>query len=469
MKRGEVLELTVEKFASEGKCVARHHGFVVFVSGAVPGDIARIQIDKVTRTFAEGTAVSILNASPLRTTPPCKYFGTCGGCTWQHAQYEAQLQLKRQTVIDAFERIGGFKEVEVAPTLPSDEIYFYRNKIEFSFSRQRWLGEEESTGEMRGQNNLALGFHHSRRYDRVLEINECLLQSELSNRILLAVKEFCLNERLEVYDSESQSGYLRFLVIREGKNTGERMVNLVTFDDRPAVASALCQYLLDRFPTLTTFVNTINSRRAQVAVGDVERIYSGAGAITETLGRYRFKISANSFFQTNTHQAEKLFELVRRLGDFEPTDVVYDLYSGAGALSIYVADKVSNVVGIELVRNSVDDAEHNALMNGVTNCHFLQGDLKERLTRDTKWIEEHGTPDVILVDPPRNGMHPKVVQSVARLLPTRIVYVSCNPATQARDIRSLAGAGYHIESVQPIDFFPQTFHVESVVKLVRKR
>jgi 23S rRNA (uracil1939-C5)-methyltransferase len=282
------------------------------------------------------------------------------------------------------------------------------------------------------------------------------------------VKEFCSGRELEIYEGEKQSGYLRFLVIREGKNTGERMVNLVTFDDRPATASALCEHLVDRFPNLTTFVNTINSRRAQIATGELERVYSGPGTITEMLGKYRFRISANSFFQTNTKQAEKLFELVKRLGDFKSTDVVYDLYSGAGALSIYVSEEVQRVVGIELVQSSVRDAAHNALLNGVTNCHFLQGDLKGRLTRDTKWIAEHGIPDVVLLDPPRSGMHPKVVQSVARLLPSRIVYVSCNPSTQARDIRSLAGAGYTIEYVQPVDLFPHTCHVENVVKLVRK-
>jgi 23S rRNA (uracil1939-C5)-methyltransferase len=468
MKRGEELELTVENFASEGKCLVRRDGFVIFVSDAVPGDTVRVKIDKVKQTFGVGKAVHILKASPLRTTPPCKYFGVCGGCKWQHALYQAQLQLKRQTVIDAFQRIGGFEEIEVSPTIPSDEIYFYRNKIEFSFSRQRWLVDENLNSPRSGGQDFALGFHHSGRYDKVVDVDACLLQSDLSNEILLAVKEFCQSRELEVYDSENQSGYLRFLVIREGKSTGERMVNLVTFDDRPAVASALSQHLRDRFPTLTTFVNTINSRRAQIATGELERVYLGSGTITERLGKYRFQVSANSFFQTNTKQAERLFELVKRLGDFKPTDVVYDLYSGAGALSIYASDAVKKVVGIELVQSSVNDAVHNARLNGIGNCYFLQGDLKERLTRDTQWIDEHGTPDVVVVDPPRSGMHPKVVQSIARFLPPRIVYVSCNPATQARDIRSLVAAGYSIESVQPLDLFPQTSHIESVGKLVRK-
>jgi 23S rRNA (uracil1939-C5)-methyltransferase len=464
VKPGEELEIAIEHFASEGKCVARPDGFVILVSGVVPGDTARIQIQKVKRNFATARLLSILQPSPLRTSPPCKYFGVCGGCTWQHTQYEAQLLLKRQNVIDAFERIGGFKGVEVAQTLPASETYFYRNKIEFSFSRRRWSLEQSPA-----ERTFALGFHHVGRYDRVVDIDACLLQSEVSNGILQAVKGFCQSNGLDVYNSETESGYLRFLVIREGKHTGERMVNLVTFDDRPAVASALCNYILERFSTLTSFVNTINTRRAQIATGELERVYHGPGTIKETLGKYRFRISANSFFQTNTKQAERLFEVAKGFAELQPTDIVFDLYSGAGSLSIYISDAVQKVVGIEISETSVRDAIHNAVLNGVTNCYFLQGDLKERLTKNTQWINDHGPADVILLDPPRSGMHPKVVQRVGRLLPSRIVYVSCNPATQARDIRSLAEAGYSVVSIQPVDLFPQTFHVESVAKLVRKQ
>jgi 23S rRNA (uracil1939-C5)-methyltransferase len=464
VKAGQELEIAIENFASEGKCIARRDGFVILVSGSVPGDTALIQIQKVKRNFATARSLRILQPSPLRTSPPCQYFGACGGCTWQHAQYEAQLLLKRQNVIDAFERIGGFKGVEVAQTLPSTEEYFYRNKIEFSFSEQRWSLEQDSP-----DRPFALGFHHIGRYDKVVDVDACLLQSEVSNGILQAVKEFCQSNGLDVYNSETESGYLRFLVIREGKHTGERMVNLVTFDDRPAVASALCKYILERFPTLTSFVNTINSRRAQIATGELERVYHGPGTITEMLGNHRFRISANSFFQTNTKQAEQLFEVAKGFAELQPSDIVFDLYSGTGSLSIYVSDVVQKVVGIEISETSVRDAIHNALLNSVTNCCFLQGDLKERLTKDTQWINDHGPADVILLDPPRSGMHPKVVQRVARLLPSRIVYVSCNPATQARDIRSLAEAGYSVVSIQPVDLFPQTFHVESVAKLVRKQ
>ncbi len=246
------------------------------------------------------------------------------------------------------------------------------------------------------------------------------------------------------------------------------MVNLVTFEDRPDVASAICASLLERFPTLTTFVNMINRRRAQIATGDFERIYHGTGTITETLGKYKFRISAKSFFQTNTKQAEKLFELVKRLADLKQTDIVYDLYAGTGTLGIFISDAVSKVIGIEAVPSAVADAEENAKLNGITHCSYLLGDLKEKLTRDSQWIDELGRPDVVILDPPRSGMHPKIVAPIVHLRPSRIVYVSCNPATQARDIRALADAGYRLEYLQPIDLFPQTFHVENVAKLGAK-
>jgi 23S rRNA (uracil1939-C5)-methyltransferase len=465
MKRGDELEVRIENFAFEGKSISRQNGFVVFVRGAVPGDVARIRVEKVKRNFAEAIATNVLQPSPIRTTAPCKYFGACGGCAWQHVQYEAQLQLKRQNVIDAFERIGGMRGVKVEPTLPCKELYYYRNKSEFSFAMDRWILDQAESLDAAGAKRIALGFHGVGQYDKVLDIDACMLQSEMSNQILRAVKEYAHTRQLDVYDPDSQTGSLRYLVIREGKNTGEWMVNLVTFLDHPELASGLCSSLRELFPSLTTFVNTINSRRAQVATGDVERIYYGDGTITERLGRFRFRISAHSFFQTNTRQAENLFEVVEHLGDFRKTDVVYDLYSGAGSLSIYISDSVRTVVGVELVESAVDDARHNASLNHVTNCTFLQGDLRERLTKDTAWIDEHGVPDVVLVDPPRSGMHPKVVQRVAQLRPPRMLYVSCNPATQARDIRSLVGAGYELKILQPVDLFPQTFHVETVAKL----
>jgi len=469
-ERGDILELTVESTGFEGTSIARHDGMVVFVEGAVAGDVVRAKIFKSKKKHLEAKVVEVLQASPTRTQPRCKYFGTCGGCKWQHVQYESQLAFKRQHVIDALERIGGFKGVNVLPIIASKEIYFYRNKLEFSFGDQKWLESPPSTptlgekGEKAGA-DFALGFHVSQRYDKILDINECYLQSELSNGILNAVREFALDNSLPVYTSEPQSGYLRNLVIREGKNTGDVMVNLVTFDDRPAEMAKLTSILTKAFPEIVTVVNNITSKRANVAVGEIEKVYYGNGVISEKIGSHVFHLSANSFLQTNTHQAEMLYSITKEYAELKLTDVVYDLYCGTGAISIYISDAVKQVVGIELIESSIANARENAAQNGITNCEFIAGDLKDLLTKEVEWKKNYANPDVLIVDPPRSGMHPKAVKEIGEMKIPRVVYVSCNPATLARDLQMLVPFGYSIEKVQPVDMFPHTYHIESVVRL----
>ena len=469
-ERGDILELTIESTGFEGTSIARHEGIVVFVEGAVAGDVVRAQIFKSKKKHLEAKVVEVLRPSSTRTQPRCKYFGTCGGCKWQHVQYESQLAFKRQHVIDALERIGGFKGVNVLPIIPSKEIYFYRNKLEFSFGDQKWLTSEEmalrplpTADEKRG---FALGFHISQRYDKILDINECHLQSDLSNGILNAVREFALDNSLPAYISEPQSGYLRNLVIREGKNTGDVMVNLVTFDDRPDVMEKLTGILTTAFPEIVTVVNNITSKRANVAVGEIEKVYYGNGVISEKIGSHVFQLSANSFLQTNTRQAETLYAVTKEYAELKLTDVVYDLYCGTGAISIYISDAVKQVVGIELIESSIANAKMNAAQNGITNCEFIAGDLKDLLTKDVEWKKRYAKPDVLIVDPPRSGMHPKAVEEIGEMKIPRVVYVSCNPATLARDLQMLAPFGYSIEKVQPVDMFPHTYHIESVAKLV---
>ncbi len=468
LEKGSEIELQVEDLAFEGKGIARRDGFVVFVRGAVPGDTVRAKVLKVKKNFAEASVSEIISPSAQRVEPPCKYFGTCGGCQWQHLHYDRQLEYKRQQVLDAFERIGGFQGIHVEPTVGAEEIYFYRNKIEFSFSDKRWLTPIEIASGKTVEKNFAIGFHVAERFDKVLSIDECLLQSERSNSILNVVKDFCKRKQLSTYNSKLQAGSLRFLVIREGKNTGDLMINLVTFEDRLDVMQELRDLLLQHFSQLSTFVNTISTRKAQVASGEREVVYYGDGTIQENIGKWKFKISANSFFQTNTKQAEKLFTITKALAEFHGNEVLYDLYSGTGTLSLFMSDAVKKVVGIELIESAAADAKRNAEVNKVTNCSFLHGDLKDKLTNDTQWISENGKPDVIILDPPRSGLHPKVTQGVAQLLPARIVYVSCNPATQARDVKALCATGYSLEVLQPVDMFPQTFHIENIVKLVLK-
>jgi 23S rRNA (uracil1939-C5)-methyltransferase len=471
-EKGSEIEVKIEKTVFEGKSIARVDGFVVFVRNVVPGDLVKVKITKVKKTYAEAEPIEIIKSSDLRVEPRCKFFGICGGCKWQNLDYKAQLEFKRDHVIESFSRIGGFKGIEniVLQTLPSDEIFFYRNKIEFSFSEQRWLLEDEIKSAVGVEKNFALGFHLPDRYDKVLDIDECFLQSELSNEILNFVRDYFKSRKVSIYSTERNSGYLRFLVIREGKNTGDVMVNLVTFEDSPEIMGDFSREMLSKFPNVTTIVNNINTRRAQISTGEYERVYFGDGTITEKLGDYVFRISSNSFFQTNTKQAEKLYRKIIEFAKFNPDDVVYDFYSGTGTISIFISSYVREIVGLELVESAVEDAWRNAEINGVKNCKFISGDLRDKLYVDKSWMKEIGKPSVIIVDPPRSGMHPDVVKAIARIQPKRIIYVSCNPTTQARDVKLLLeyNPNYVIELLQPVDMFPHTYHIENIAVLQLK-
>ena len=476
LKRGDEIRLKVDDAAFEGRSVGRLDGFVIFIEGAVPGDVVTARVLRTKKNYAEAKVVAVEEPSPFRVQPRCKHFGVCGGCRWQHVDYQVQLRFKQQHVVDAFERIGGLRDLSVLPIIGSDEIsteggyasgvYFYRNKMEFSFSDQRW---RQNNLELETRNSeLFLGLHVPERYDKVLEIEECHLQSNLSNRILSFARSFARQRNLAAYSSKKEAGYLRFLVIRQSKRTHELLVNLVTYDDRPDVMKEFAEQLVETAPEVTTVVNTINSKKAQVAYGDRERIYHGEGFIHERLGRFLFTISASSFFQTNTAQAEKLFEVARSFAELRGDEIVWDLYSGTGSIALFVSGAAREVVGIEAVASSVSDAERNAEVNQVRNCTFLLGDLKVRLTKEADWMARRGKADVMILDPPRSGMHPKVIEEIIELLPPRIVYVSCNPATQARDVKMLCAEKYYLVKLQPLDLFPHTYHVENVAQLVRR-
>jgi 23S rRNA (uracil1939-C5)-methyltransferase len=463
MKRGDEIRLDVDAAAFEGRSVGRVDDFVIFIEGAVPGDVVTARVLRTKKNYAEARVVAVEQPSPFRVQPRCKHFGVCGGCRWQHVDYQIQLRFKRQHVLDAFERIGGFLDPTILPIIGSDEIYFYRNKMEFSFSDQQW---RLNNSELETRNSqLFLGLHVPERYDKVLEIEECHLQSDVSNHILNFVRTFARRRNLPAFSSKRDAGYLRFLVIRQSKRTHELLVNLVTYDDRPDVMKEFAAQLLDAVPDVTTVVNTINSKKAQVAFGDRENVYVGEGVIHEKLGRHLFTISASSFFQTNTAQAEKLYEAARTFADLKASDVVWDLYSGTGAIALFISDAAREIVGIESVASSVKDAGRNAEANQVRNCTFILGDLKDQLTKETEWMAGHAKPDVMIIDPPRSGMHPKVVEEIIDLAPPRIVYVSCNPATQARDVKALCAQKYTLVKLQPVDLFPHTFHVENVAQL----
>jgi len=471
--RGDVIELAVEKFADRGKGLARigaaedgTGGYVVFVEGGVPGDRVRAQVRKRKGAWAEARTLEVLEASPLRTTPRCEYFGTCGGCKWQHVAYEAQLEMKRQAVADALRHTGGFDlealGIEVQPALGCDDAYFYRNKMEFSFAARRWLTDEEiATGDAFDR-DFALGLHAPGRFDAVLDIHACYLQSEWSVRAVNRIRAFARANGWTPWSTRAFQGYLRHLVIRTPAHTEERMLNLVTSNRDDERMAAFTAFVKEELPETTTLVNTINRGTGQTALGDEMVTLFGPGVVHDKMGPHTFEIAPNAFFQTNTRQAERLYAVAAGFADFRPDDLVYDLYCGAGTISLFVAGQVKRVVGVELVEEAVANARVSAAMNGVENTAFVAGDMLKVLTPE--FFAEHGRPDVVIVDPPRAGLHPRVAERLAEVKPERLVYVSCNPQTQARDLDLMRHA-FEITAVQPVDLFPQTAHIENVVAL----
>lgn len=465
MNKGTTLELTVEKFADRGMSISRVDGFVVFIPGGVPGDRVRVTIIRAKKNFGESRVDAILEPSPLRTTPRCAYFGACGGCKWQHVEYAAQLDAKMQSVRDAFRMFPGMAEVPVHSTLGSEATYFYRNKMEFSFSAERWLTSAEIASGEPFDLTFALGLHAPGHYNKVIDLTECHLQSDLSIRLVNGVRRFALEHEWAAWHLRNHAGYLRHLVIRQAHHTGEVMANLVTsYLDETRMAE-LATFLQAEFPEVTTLVNGVHSGVSQTAFGESLHTIYGPGLIHDRIGRHLFEIAPNAFFQTNTAQAERLYEVARSYARLRKEDLVYDLYCGAGTISLFVADDVRHVVGVELIEQAVENARANALANGVSNVTFETGDMLRLF--NPAFVKAHGRPDVLIVDPPRAGMHPKVVGQIADLKPERLVYVSCNPLTQARDLEALAEA-YVVEEMQPVDLFPHTYHVENVARLTAR-
>ncbi len=467
-ERGAILELRTASLAFEGKAVARREdGYVVFVEGALADETVKAEVYKAKGQFAEARLVEILNPSPARRTPICPYFGTCGGCAILHMDYMAQLQAKTQQVKDIFERIGKLENPPVLPAIgdPSRENY-YRNKMEFSFSEQRWLTDEEiAEGDV--QDRFALGLHIRGRYDRVLDTEVCYIADKLVTKALNITREFARTHNLRVYDPDKvPDGLLRFLVVRNSFHKKEMMINFVTSRYDEEIMQAYAELLKNELPEVTTLVNNINGRRAQVAAGDKEVVIFGPGYITDSIGAPTYQISANSFFQTNTPQAEKLYSIAEEYAELKPDDILWDLYCGAGTISLFVAPKVRSVLGVEIVEPAVKDARANAERNGITNTSYISGDLRTVLL-SPEIISDHHKPTVMIIDPPRSGMHADVVKEVIELAPERISYISCNPSTQARDIQ-LMSEYYEVEALQPVDMFPQTWHIECVAKLRRK-
>ncbi len=458
-RRGEY-ELTIEGLAFGGKGVTRVDNYVIFVKDALPGDRVKVRIVKRKKDFAEAILLEILEPSPHRVQAPCPYFNWCGGCTWQNMSYEDQLFFKRQIVLDSLQRIGGFAEVEVQPVLPSPSPLAYRNKMEFSFSDRHWLLPEE-LNKPEISRDFVLGLHVPGTFDKILHVENCLLQSDEANAILKYVSDYCQQNKLQPYGIRSHQGFLRFLVLRQSSYNGEIMVNIVTGYEEPEKLAPLAEQLVQRFPQVVSVVNTINTRLAQIATGEKEILLQGRPFIRDRIGPFVFNISPASFFQTNTLQAERLYQKVLEFADLDGKSIVWDLYAGAGTISLFLAQQAQMVIGFEAVSSAVADARKNAREHEVENVRFVEGDLLYTLGH-TKPL-----PRVLVTDPPRSGMHEKVVKLIAQIAPERIVYVSCNPTTLARDLKILSEK-YRVVQVQPVDMFPQTYHIETVVLLERK-
>ena len=454
----------IEAVAAEGKALSHVDGMVVFVDFAVPGDVVDIQVCKKKKNYMEGFIKRMVKPSPHRLEPFCEHFGVCGGCRWQPLPYAMQLEAKRQQVEDQLVRIGHLEVPEIRPTLPSEQTRYYRNKLEFSASSKRWLLSGEDPEAVTGADRLALGFHVGKFFDKVLDIHQCHLQAEPSNAIRLFIKDFCIRNGLEFYNIRENRGFFRNVFIRSTEK-GEFMLILCFAHEDKAQREALLDALMAAFPQIASLYYLINGKLND-SIGDQSPVlYKGSEAIYEEMEGLRFKIGPKSFYQTNSRQAYRLYSVAREFAALQGNEVVYDLYTGTGTIAQFVSARASKVVGIEYVPEAIADARINAAANGIHNCEFFAGDMKDVLNE--AFITQHGKPDVIILDPPRAGIHPDVARVILGAAPQRMVYVSCNPASQARDLAILC-RDYSITAVQPVDMFPHTMHVENVVALERK-
>jgi 23S rRNA (uracil1939-C5)-methyltransferase len=449
-RRGDSFELAIEDLAFGGEGVGRADGYVVFVRGGLPGDRLRVRLTEARGRFGRANIEEVLEPSTDRVEPPCPYFGRCGGCRLQHLAYPAQLAFKEKQVRDCLQRLGGLGTFELRPILPAEETYGYRNKMEFTVA-----GPEPR-----------IGLHAAERFDVVLDIERCLLQSETMNALLDEFRKQVQARALSIYDADTERGLLRFVMMREGRRPGEAMVNIVGAAPDVETLTPVAEALRARAPQTASVVLNVNAKKASVALGSEEHLLLGRDHIRERLGDVTFQVSANSFFQTNTVQAERLFALVESACELTGSETLLDLYSGTGAISLLLARRVRWAYGIEVAAAAVTDAIRNARANGIENCTFLAGEVRHVLP---DLARQGVSASVVVADPPRAGFHPKALSALAAMAPARIIYVSCNPATLARDVADLVRLGYRVEWVQPVDMFPQTPHIEAVARLRRER
>ncbi|MDL2224280.1 23S rRNA (uracil(1939)-C(5))-methyltransferase RlmD [Bacteroidales bacterium OttesenSCG-928-M06] len=457
-------KVLITGIASEGKAIAKYDDRVVFVPFVVPGDIVDIQLTRKKNSYAEGRAIHFHEYSKDREQAFCEHFGICGGCKWQILPYPEQIRYKQQQVTDNLERIGKIELPEISPILGSDKTQFYRNKLEYTFSNKRWRTNEEIQSGEEFTNMNALGFHIPGMFDKVLDINKCWLQEEPSNEIRLAIRDFCLSHDYTFFDLKNQHGLMRNIIIRTS-TTGEVMLIVVFYEDEKEKREALLSFIAGQFPQISSLLYIINQKANNTITDQEVIVYKGNDHIFEEMEGLRFKIGPKSFYQTNSEQAYNLYQIAREFAGLTGNELVYDLYTGTGTIANFVAGRAKKVIGIEYVPEAIEDAKVNSAINGIENTLFFAGDMKDILNND--FIEHYGQPDVIITDPPRAGMHDDVIATILFAEPQKIVYVSCNPATQARDLNLLDGK-YKVTKVQPVDMFPHTHHVENVVLLEKK-
>ena len=457
--------LEIRDINSEGFGVARADEKVVFVKNAIPEEIVDVRIYKKKRRYLYGQVERYIALSPERIQPICEHFGECGGCKLQFLSYEKQLFYKGKTVLENIKRIGKITPESIFPALSSPKSFEYRNKLEFTFSNKRWITQSEVDSENEIKQKNALGFHVAGRFDKVLDINKCYLQNNVVNEIRNAVRNFALENNFSFYDLVAQNGFLRNLIFRT-TSTGELMVAFSFAENNNDAINKMMDFTLSKFPQITTLVYFINTKKNDTLYDIDFTIVKGNGFITENLDGILYKVGPKSFFQTNSYQTLNLYRRIKELAEFTGTEIVFDLYTGTGSIALYIAKKVNRVLGIESVPEAIADAKENARINHIENTEFIVGDMRDVFT--SEFINEHGNPDVIITDPPRAGMHPKVVENLLFAAPKKIIYVSCNSATQARDL-ALLKKDYRLVAIQPVDMFPQTAHMENIALLVKNQ
>ncbi len=463
-KKKQIIE-NIEIFdaGAEGKSVARHDNKVIFIPLGVPGDIVDVEVFRKRKSYMEGRILKFHKYSDIRIEAACRHFGTCGGCKWQNMSYENQLFYKHKQVEDNFERIGKLEFEKINPIIPSPDEFFYRNKLEFTFSNYKWFTVPLKADDEK-QDRRAVGFHLPGRFDKILDIEECLLQKDPSNSIRNTLRDFCIEQDYTFNDVRNWTGFLRNIIIRN-TSTGELLVNLIVGEDRQEDIFKILQHLKSKHPEITSLFYTISEKKNPDISDQIVRHYDGKPFLSEKFEETEYRIGPKSFFQTNPMQALRMYQIAMEMAGFEGHECVYDLYTGTGSIALFVAQKVNKVVGIEYAQESIDDAHLNASLNDIENTSFYAGDMSVILNDEL--LEKEGKPDIIITDPPRAGMSGKVCQKILEIHPEKIIYISCNPATQARDLAILSEK-YKIEEIQPVDMFPQTSHVENVVKMVRR-